>query len=593
MRIKTHTVRPAVVGIDNERILGNIGAPAMLPRLLPIALLALAACQSANDSEVVADTIYSNGKIYTVNDSQPWAEAVAIKDDTILFVGNDDEVRAHIGRNTNVYDLGGKMMLPAFQDGHIHPISSALDILNCSLYSDVTLQEYLQTLADCADAKPDAEWIRGAGWSVDVFGPGALANKKLLDDVVSDRPVYLESKDGHTGWVNSRALQVLGIDKQTPDPKDGIIDRDPITGEAIGSLQEDAVYLAYQAMPEPTVEDRIEGLRYARDLLHSIGITAIQTGYSDEKDLQAFRALDDRDDLGLRVVATQYWDANADEDQLPGMLDLKNRYTRGNLRPISVKIYQDGVMENFTAGMLEPYVRDDGGSGMEIFEPSVLNVDVTRLDAAGFQIHFHAIGDRAIRQCLDAVEAAQRINGELAHRHTIVHLQLIDSDDYARFGELDVVANFQPYWAVVDEYVSELTVPFIGEERTSRMYPIGSIVEAGGRVAFGSDWSVSSADPLLGIETAMTRLDPEGYDYPPLNLDQAITLEQAVRGYTLEAAYQLHHEDKTGSIEVGKLADLVVLDENLFAIEPAAINEAKVVLTLFGGRPVFGDPVQL
>jgi predicted amidohydrolase YtcJ len=565
----------------------------MLPRLLPIAVLSLAACQSANDSITAADAVYNNGSIYTVNETQPWAEAVAIKGETILFVGSDDGIRAYIGPDTVVYDLVGRMMLPAFQDGHIHPIDSALGIMSCNLYEDVTLQDYLQTLADCAAAKPDAEWIQGAGWTMDVFGPGALASKELLDEVVPDRPVYLESVDGHTGWVNSRALEVMRIDKQTPDPKDGIIDRDPATGDAIGSLQEDATYLAYEAMPEWTVEERIEGLRYAQDMLHSIGIVAIQTGNSSEKDLLAFRTLDDRDELRLRVVATQYWDANADEDLLPGMLDLRKRFTGGNLRPAAAKIYQDGVMENFTAGVLDPYLRDSGGNGMAVFDPATLNAVVTRLDAAGFQIHFHAIGDRAIRQCLDAVEAAQRINGDLARRHTIVHLQLIDPDDYARFGELGVVANFQPYWATADEYVLELTAPFIGEERTSRLYPIGSIVEAGGRVAFGSDWSVSSADPLLGIETAMTRLNPEGHNDQPLNLDQAITLAQAIHGYTLEAAYQLHHEDKTGSIEAGKLADLVVLDKNLFSIEPEAINEAKVVLTLFGGEPVFGNPAQL
>ena len=563
-----------------------------------LGILALLACSpddSATTTEqlVAADTVYANGKIYTVNEAQPWAEAVATKGENILFVGSDNRVRAYIGPDTKVYDLGGKMMLPAFQDAHIHPISSALDMLSCSLYSDTSLQEYLQSLADCADASPDAEWIRGGGWSMDVFGPGAIANKDLLDEIVPDRPVYLESKDGHSGWVNSRALQVMGVDKTSPDPKDGIIDRDPMTGEAIGSLQEDAVLLAYNAMPEWTVEERIGGLRYARDMLHRLGITAIHTGYSDEKDLQAYLALDDKNELNLRTATTFYWDANVDTDQLPGMLELSKRYERGNLRPISAKIFQDGVMENFTAGMLEPYRTDDGGSGMQVFEPEALGALVTRLDAAGFQVHFHAIGDRATRQSLDAIAAARQTNGELGHRHTIVHLQLIDTADYERFAEFGVIANFQPYWAMADKYVTELVVPFIGAERSSRMYPIRSILDAGGRAAFGSDWAVSSADPLLGIETALTRLDPEGADYPPLNTDQAISLEQAIHGYTLGAAYQSHHESKNGSIEIGKLADLIVLDKNLFAIEPEAINEVSVVLTLFGGEPVFGNPAQM
>jgi len=552
--------------------------------------MAVVAC-SRSDS--TADTVYINGKIYTVDESQPWAEAVAIKDQTILFVGSDDQVRAHIGPDTETHDLGGRMMLPGFQDAHMHPIDSALDILSCSLYSQWTLEEYLQSLADCAAANPDAEWIRGGGWSLDVFGPGGIASKKLLDDVVPDRPVYLESKDGHTGWVNSRALQLMGIDSSTPDPQTGTIDRDPVTGDAIGTLQEDAVVLAYAAMPERTVEEHIKGLRYTRDMLHQLGITAIQAGHGPEKDLQAFLALDDKNELGLRTVATFYWHEDVEDDQLPDMLELRKRHTRGNVRPISIKVFQDGVVENFTAGMLEPYLREEGGDGLQVFEPEALNALVTRLDAAGFQVKFHAIGDRATRQSLDAVEAARRANGDLGRRHTIVHLQFIDPADYERFAALNVVANFQPYWALADEYVTELAMPFISEDLGSRMYPMRSIIDTGAHVAFGSDWAVSSADPLLGIETAVTRLDPQGYDYPPLNLGQAITLQQAIRGYTLEAAYQLQHEDKTGSIEVGKLADLVVLDKNLFAIEPSEINEASVVLTLFGGKPVFGDPAQL
>jgi predicted amidohydrolase YtcJ len=565
----------------------------MRSRLLLFFALALTACQPASDSATFADAVYTNGRIYTVNEAQPWAEAIAIKEERISFVGSDDLARAHIGPDTRTYDLAGKLMLPAFQDGHIHPVDSALDMLSCSLYDVWTLQEYLQILADCAVADPDAEWIRGGGWSMDVFGPGGIARKELLDEIVPDRPVYLESKDGHTGWVNSRALQLMGVDKSTPNPKDGIIDRDPVTGEAIGSLQEDAVELAYNALPEWSVQERIEGLRYTRDMLHRIGITAIQTGYSDEKDLQAFQALDNKGELGLRTVSSFYWHGNLPTDQLPAMLDLRKRYEGGNLRPIAVKVFQDGVAENFTAGMLEPYNREEGGNGMQVFEPTALNDLVTRLDAAGFQLHCHSIGDRATRECLDAVEASQRTNGDLGHRHTLVHLQFIDTADYGRFAALGAVANFQPYWALADEYVSELVAPFVSADVNERMYPIRSIIDTGARVSFGSDWAVSSADPLLGIETALTRLDPEGSDYPALNKDEAISLRQAIRGYTIDAAYQLQHDDKTGSIEVGKLADLIVLDRNLFEIEPEGINEARVVLTLFGGKPVFGDPDRL
>ncbi len=557
-----------------------------------LAVLILVAC-SVGEQTQVADVVYHGGQIYTVNKSMPWAESVAIRGQAIVFVGSDDAVQQYIGPDTQVFDLKNKMLLPAFQDGHIHPISSALDLLGCSLYDTWTLPEYLEIVARCAAEDPEREWIRGGGWSLDVFGPGGIASKKLLDEVVPDRPVYLESKDGHTAWLNSLALELIGINKDTPNPTGGIIDRDPVTGEAIGSLQEDALLLAYEAMPESTLEERIEGLRYARDMLHKIGITAMQTGYSDETDLQAITALDKRQELGLRVVTSFYWDAADPSDQLPAMLDLRERYEHGNLRPHAVKIFQDGVLENFTGGLLEPYRTEQGGYGMQMFEPAALNTLVTRVDAVGMRLHCHAIGDRATRQCLDAVEAARAANGDSGLRHTLTHIQLIHPEEYGRFAELDAVANFQPYWAIADEYVTELVAGFISEEAYQRQYPIRSVIDAGGHVAFGSDWAVSSADPLLGIETAMTRLEPEDQGYPPLNTDQAITLEQAIRGYTIEAAYQLHHEDKTGSIEVGKLADLVVLDRNLFEIAPAEIDTVSVVLTLFGGNPVYGDPAGL
>ena len=537
-----------------------------------------------------ADIVYHTGKIYTVNKAHPWAQAVAIRNDRIVFVGSDDRVRRYIGPDTETHDLRGKMMLPAFQDAHIHPISSALDYVSCNLYDDSTLDEYVATIAECAKANPDAEWVRGGGWLMSVFGPGALADKSILDELVPDRPVYLDSIDGHSAWVNSAALRAAGIDDDTPDPPAGIIDRDPDTGEAIGSLQENAANLVSDVMPKPTVDQNVEAMRYARDYLHGLGITAIQTGYTYPDELAAMEILDKASELQLHVSAPLLWDDTDNNDQLPRLLEERARYSSGNVRVLGVKLFQDGVLENYTGALLEPYDMEGGGKSMAVFEQERLADIVTRVDAEGFQFLCHAIGDGAVRNCLDAIEAARTTNGANDLRHHLIHLQLVHPDDYTRFGELDVIANFSPYWAYADEYVTELTNPFIGEERAARQYPINSVLQGGGRIAFGSDWGVSSADPLLGIETAIRRIDPDLEEGDPLNIDQAITLEQAIHSYTLGAAYVNHLDFDTGSIEVGKLADLVVLDKNLFDLEPTAISDAKVVVTLFGGQPVYGDP---
>lgn len=537
-----------------------------------------------------ADTVYHSGRIWTVNEEQPTAQAVAIRAGRIVFVGSDDAVRTYIGPRTRTHNLRGKLMLPAFQDAHIHPIGAGVEAALCDLNGLDNLGAYRSVIAAYAADNPDVEWITGGGWSMSVFGPGALASKTILDELVSDRPVFLSSQDGHSAWANSRALEIAGITKDTPDPADGIIDRDPETGEPIGSLQEGAMSLVARHVPPTTPTQRQQGLVYARDLLHSYGITSIQAAYAYEYDLETYAKLDEAGQLDLRVVAALWWDREETEEQLPGLMELRERYTQGNVRATSVKIMQDGVMENYTAVMLEPYLLPSGTRGIPMIEPEFLKTAVTLLDEAGFQVHFHAIGDGAIRQSLDAVEAARDANGPLGNRHHISHLQIIDPADIPRFAELDVAANFQPLWAYNDAYVVDLTTPFIGEERARWMYPIRSVADAGGRLAFGSDWSVSTANPFPQIETAVTRVDVDTHDTEPLNPEQAITVEQAIAAFTIGSAWVNGHEDKTGSIEVGKLADLIVVDRDLLRIDPQEISDTRVLLTLFGGRPVYGDP---
>lgn len=567
--------------------------------LLVVAALVITACGSddtgtpATTNSIVADVVYRSGKIWTVNTAQPTAEAVAIRDGRIVFVGSDDAVRIHIGPDTEVHDLQGRLMLPGFQDAHIHPIGAGVEAALCDLNGLESVALYRDRIAAYATANPDVPWITGGGWSMAAFGPGALASKTIIDELVADRPVYLSSQDGHSGWANSKALEIAGITKDTPDPPDGIIDRDPETGEPIGSLQEGAMSLVTRHIPPTTEQQREAGLAYARDLLHSYGITSMQVAYAYEDDLQTFAALDRAGQLDMRVVAALWWERDGTEEQIPGLIALRDKYTEGNLRATSVKIMQDGVMENYTAVMLEPYLVPGGTRGIPMVEPEFLKTAVTLLDEEGFQVHFHAIGDGAIRQALDAVAAAKAANGELGNRHHISHLQVIHPADIPRFAELDVVANFQPLWAYNDSYVTDLTVPFIGDERASWMYPIAAVAEAGGRLAFGSDWSVSTANPMPQIETAVTRVDTATHDTKPLNPDQAVTVEQAIAAFTIGSAWVNGQDDTTGSIEVGKLADLIVLDRDLLEINPQDISDARVLLTLFGGRVVFGDPETL
>jgi len=561
-------------------------------------VLFVCGCQKApesapGDETPIADFVYHTGKIYTVDADQPWAQAVAIQNGRIMFVGSDDAVRTYIGQDTELHDLRGRLMLPGFQDAHIHPIYSGLDALSCDLSQSESIEGYRAIVPACVEALAGKEWITGSGWSMAAFGPGGMASKDILDELVPDKPVYLSSRDGHSGWANSKALQVAGITRDTRDPVDGYIDRDPETGEAVGSLQEGAMRLVAQHIPPPSSAELTAALEYARDMLHGYGITSVQEAYAGTQDLETYEALDKQQKLNLRIVIALLWDSEQTEEQIPTFLEQRERYTSGNIRATSVKIFVDGVMENYTAVMVEPYLVESGTSGIPMIDPEYMKEVVTMLDAEGFQVHFHALGDGAVRYALDAVEVAREQNGDSDRRHHLSHLQVIHPDDIPRFAALGAVANFQPAWAYADEYVVDLTLPFIKPEVAKWMYPIRSVLDAGGKVAFGSDWSVSTAEPFYQIETAVTRIDAELHDTDPLNPEQAITIEEAVEAFTSGSAWVNHQELETGSIEVGKLADLIVLDQNIFDIEPQDISNTKVVLTLFGGNPVHGSPGDL
>ncbi len=571
----------------------------MTKHTIGILLAATAAAGCARDGmdpgaapqAAVADLALRNGAVYTVDGARSWAETIAIDDGRIVYVGTDAGAKDWIGPQTQVVDLEGRMVVPGMQDVHIHPIWGGVKVNACDLHELDSVEQYVAKVKECAEAHPHDPWITGGGWSMSAFGPGALARKELLDAVVPDRPVFIASRDGHSSWANSKAIEIAGITKDTPDPPDGRIDRDPRTGAIIGSFQEGGDALIIAKVPPATDAQLDAGLRYVIKMLNGFGITGIQDAMAYEADLKSYRRVDDAGDLTLHVVGATWWERGQGLEQIDNIKRLREEFSRGHVDAGTVKIMQDGVLENYTGVMLEPYRLKDRPNerGIPMVEPELLKKVVTQLDADGFQVHFHAIGDGAVRQALDAVEAARSANGDLGHRHHLSHIQLIHPDDQPRFRRLGVIANFQPLWAYADDYITELTLPFISWQTARYMYAIASMERSGAIIAFGSDWSVSSANPFEQMETAVTRMGALGDTDMPWMPEERIGLPEALAAFTINAAYTNRDEKNTGSLEVGKLANLAVIDRNLFDIPATEISDTKVLLTLFEGRPVHGE----
>ena len=548
-----------------------------------------------------ADLAFVNGAVYRGAAARSRARAVAVRDGAIVAVGADDTIREQLDARTEVIDLRGRMLLPGFQDAHVHPPSGGLEMLRCDLNDVYTRPEYEEVIAAYAARHPDVPWILGGGWYMSAFPRGA-PEKGPLDAIVPDRPVALFSRDGHSVWVNSRALEIAGITAGSPDPPDGRIERDA-AGEPTGTLHEGACDLVTEHAPEPTPEELIEGLRTAQRYLHSLGITAWQDAIvgGPYDTLDTYRSFAGSGELTARVVGALWWDRHRGEEQIDELVAQRTASSVEPFRATSVKIMQDGIIENFTAGSLEPYLDEAGAptsrSGLSMVEPEALKRHVTSLDRLGFQCHFHAIGDRAVRECLDAIETALEANGPNDHRHHIAHIQVVHPDDIPRFRRLRTVANAQPLWACLDSQMCDLTIPFLGAERASWQYPFGSLVRAGATLAFGSDWSVSSPDPLKEIHIAVNRralpeaLEESGGSRRAVEEvflpEERLDLATAIAAFTIGSAYVNHLDDVTGSIEVGKEADLTVVDRDLFAHPPEEIASARVGATYVRGVPVF------
>lgn len=546
----------------------------------------LPACSGSQSAG--ADRVFVNGKVYTADANHSWAEAVAISDGGIVFVGTDEAAGAFIGANTVVVDLDGKMLMPGFHDGHAHVRYGGTAASECSLQNEEDVSRIRSLLLECASSRDYGadEWVLGGGWELAAF-PDGNPSSAMLDEIFGGRPAFFSDAFGHNAWVSSRALEIAGIDARTPDPAQGVIVRDPVSGKPSGTLRDAAMRLVQSVIPKATEAQRYEGLLAGLEEANSFGITAYIEPGVNERNILLYQMADRRGDLTARVLASLSPIDEAADKFGPEVFDLlaKRDQFRGTyLNVDSVKIYIDGVIETRTSFMLEPYL--DGSNFPPFYEQDELNTLFEKFDRMGLQIHTHAIGDGAIRSALDAYEYALLANGPNDNRHQIVHLQLIDDADIPRFAELNVAANFQGLWCYPDIYI-DLAVDIVGEDRVRRFYPIRSVRDTGAMLVGGSDWDVSSLNPLDAIETAVRRQDPDAESGPVLGENQQIDLATAVDMYTRNAAFIMRLEDKTGSIEVGKRADLIVLDRNLFDIPVTEINEARVLLTLMDGKTVY------
>jgi predicted amidohydrolase YtcJ len=526
------------------------------------------------------DLVLRNAAIYTMNPAQPEARALAVSAGRIVAIGSNEAIAQGYAAKRDV-DLLGQMVLPGFHDAHVHPVHGGVELSQCDLNDRATVAEITAKVSECNANRPGSGWLLGRGWNLGLF-PRANPNKALLDAITTQRPILLGGADGHSSWANSAALALAGIERETPNPPNGIIERDA-NGDAGGTLRESAQDLVRAVVPPLSAQARRDGLLRGVKIANGFGITSFIEADAGAEELAAYRALMGSGELTARVVAS-IGATHADADAL---MRPEDRGRDSRLRADAAKIFVDGVLEGETAALLAPYLDNPGFSGELKMSPEALSAQVVELDRRGIQVHMHAIGDRAVRVALDAVEAARKANGPSDNRHHIAHLQLIDALDRPRFAQLAVTANFQALWAFPDQYITDVNLPQVGQARVDQMYPIGSILKAGGRVAGGSDWSVSSMNPLLAIETALTRSDPTGRIPGVLNEAERVSLADMLAAYTINGAYLMHQETLTGSLEVGKAADLVVLERNLFDIPPQEIGEVAVTRTLLDGETVF------
>ena len=551
-----------------------------------------------DNNHPTADIVVLNARVYTMNPKQAWAEAIAVRGDEILAVGSAKDVEAYRGSKTRVIDAGGRLVLPGLTDCHTHFLDGALSLDRVHLDDAKDLPEVLRRVKAYADAHPDQAWVRGRGWTYPAMGPTNLPNKKDLDAIIPDRPVYLEAFDGHTWWANSKALKLAGITRDTPNPAGGEIVRDSVTGEPTGALKEDSAdALMIHVLPLPSREQKLAAYKAGFKEANRVGLVRVHAaggvgvGMSDLMNADLLEGMRKSGELTVRMyMAYRAEPPTLMPKQMQEVEDARGKYHDEWISAGAVKFFMDGVIESHTAAMFAPYSDDPKLSGSLLWYPDTYRSIVADLDKRGIQIFTHAIGDRAIRVTLDAYENAAQQNGTKDRRHRIEHIEDASAEDIPRFGKLGVIASFQPLHAYPDDDTLLVWLRNVGPERGKRAWAWRSVQAEGGVLAFGSDWPIVTLNPWEGIQNAVTRQTVEGNPPEGFVPQERISVADAIRGYTMGAALAGHREQREGSLEKGKLADLIVIDRNLFEIEPTAIGKTEVLLTLVGGRVVYESP---
>jgi predicted amidohydrolase YtcJ len=561
-------------------------------------LLVIPGSSQNSDSES-ADILFVNGRIYTAYPAQAWANALAVKGQSIVAVLKNSDLREYQGPKTTVINLHGRMAMPGIIDCHTHFLRGSQGLGWIDLEGVSAAEEAKQRIRAYASSHPKAAWVRGGGWLYGLFPPSGLPTKELLDEVLPDRPAAIDSYDLHSLWVNSLALKLAGITANTSDPvingvTVGTIVRDPRTGEPTGVLKEAAMELIWRKIAKPPIDEQLLALRAGLAYASRLGITSIVNASGDLAELRLYDELHRRGELTLRTTtafAVIGYPHRLTSEELASFDEGRRRYHDDWVRAGVVKFFADGVVETHTAAMLEPYADDPKLRGSTNYTPEVFQNFVLELDRRNFQIITHAIGDRAVRMALDAYEAAERQNGPRDRRFRIDHIETVSPDDIPRFARLGVVASMQPYHLCIGECPDEGDVwaTNLGPTRLRHAMAWQELEAAGTRLVFGSDWPVASLNPFFAIQTAITRRDLHGQPAGGWHGEQKLTLEQALAGYTRDAAYAAFLENQVGTLQPKKYADLIVLSQNLFDAPALEISKTRVELTMVGGRIVYQD----